>query len=159
MENASDLLGIKLTTLLETGGNLLNEAKNDATEFIKNNLAPIGAGVGGVAIGSVLGGIAVAKSRKSSNRRRRKSKARRSRKKRYHSRKGKKLKFGSKAWRKKYSRKRRTPRTAGKGKDTSTRRIRYTKKGQPYIILHNGRARFIKNKSAKSSHKRKGGKY
>jgi len=51
------------------------------------------------------------------------------------------------------------PHTAGKGKDTSHKRIRYTKKGQPYIIMGNGRARFISKKGAKRSHKTKGGRY
>ena len=50
-------------------------------------------------------------------------------------------------------------RTAGKRKDTSRRRIRMTKTGQPYIILANGRARFIKKSSARSSRRRKGGRY
>jgi hypothetical protein len=54
---------------------------------------------------------------------------------------------------------RRTPRTAGKRKDRSTKRIRYTKNGQPYIILRSGKARFLKKKSARISHKRRGGKY
>lgn len=54
---------------------------------------------------------------------------------------------------------RRTPRTAGKGRDTSTRRIRQTKNGQPYVILANGRARFIKKSSARRSRKLKGGRY
>jgi hypothetical protein len=52
-----------------------------------------------------------------------------------------------------------TPRTAGKRKDTSRRRIRYTKNGQPYVIMASGKARFISMKSAKSAHKRRGGKY
>lgn len=54
---------------------------------------------------------------------------------------------------------RRTPRTAGKRRDRSSKRIRYTKNGQPYVILRNGRARFISKKSAKESRKRKGGRY
>lgn len=54
---------------------------------------------------------------------------------------------------------RRTPRTAGKGKDRSTKRVRYTKKGQPYVIMKSGKARFIKKTSAKRSHKLKGGRY
>jgi len=54
---------------------------------------------------------------------------------------------------------RRTPNTAGKGKDRSTKRIRYTKKGQPYVIMKSGKSRFIKKSSAKQSHKRKGGRY
>ncbi len=54
---------------------------------------------------------------------------------------------------------RQTPYTARGGKDRSTRRIRMTKHGQPYIILANGRARFIKKSSAKRSRKQKGGRY
>ena len=83
--------------------------------------------------------------------------------------KGRKLKFGSPAYRKKYlgqgKRKKgkkispKYARTAGKGKDTSTKRIRMTKHGQPYVILANGRARFISKASAKRSRKLKGGRY
>jgi hypothetical protein len=61
--------------------------------------------------------------------------------------------------RKKRSKTRKYARTAGKRKDTSTRRIRMTKNGQPYVILASGKARFISKKSAKSSRKRKGGRY
>lgn len=57
------------------------------------------------------------------------------------------------------TRRRRTPRTAGKGKDRSTKRIRYTKRGQPYVIMKSGKARFIKLNSARRSHKQKGGRY
>lgn len=93
----------------------------------------VGAGVGAVA------GYAVGKKRrKSSSKRRSYNKARKK----------------SRIRHKKY-----TPRTAGKGKDRSTRRIRYTKKGQPYIILKSGKARFIKMSSAQRSHKQKGGRY
>lgn len=56
-------------------------------------------------------------------------------------------------------RRRTTPHTAGKRKDTSRRRIRYTKNGQPYIILASGKAKFITLKSAGLSHRRKGGRY
>lgn len=55
--------------------------------------------------------------------------------------------------------KQKKPYTAGKRKDTSTRRIRYTSNNQPYVIMANGRARFIKKKSVKTMRKRKGGKY
>lgn len=54
---------------------------------------------------------------------------------------------------------RQTPYTARGGKDTSTRRIRHTKHGQPYIILKSGKARFISKASAKRSRKIKGGRY
>lgn len=55
--------------------------------------------------------------------------------------------------------KQRKPHTAGKRKDTSHRRIRYSKNNQPYIILRSGKARFISKKSAGSSRRRKGGRY
>ena len=80
-----------------------------------------------------------------------------------HRGKSRKLKFGSKAYRKKYlkhgRRKQKQPYTAGKRKDTSHRRIRYTRTNQPYIILRSGKARFISRKSVHNSQKRKGGKY
>lgn len=98
----------------------------------------IGAGVGGL-VGA--GAVAVTKRRK------KKSSAKRSRKK------------SSSARSRKRRKGRRTPRTAGKSKDRSTKRIRYTKKGQPYVIGANGKARFIKKSSAKQSRKRKGGRY
>jgi hypothetical protein len=44
-------------------------------------------------------------------------------------------------------------------KFTSRKRIHYTKKGQPYVIIKGGKARFIKKKSARISRKRKGGRY
>lgn len=50
-------------------------------------------------------------------------------------------------------------RTAGKRRDRSTRRIRMTKNGQPYVILRSGKARFIKKSSARRSRKLKGGRY
>jgi len=66
-----------------------------------------------------------------------------------------------------YSRyKQRKPYTAGKRPDTSRRRIRFTKKGQPYVIVYrniNGTrrkmAKFITKKSAKMSRRRVGGRY
>jgi len=77
--------------------------------------------------------------------------------------KGRKLKFGSKAYRKKYlkhgRRKQKQPHTAGKRRDTSHKRIRYTRNNQPYVILANGRARFISKRSVSSSKNLKGGKY
>ena len=55
--------------------------------------------------------------------------------------------------------KQKQPYTAGKRKDTSHRRIRYTKNNQPYIILKSGKSRFISKKSVRMSRKRSGGKY
>jgi hypothetical protein len=52
-----------------------------------------------------------------------------------------------------------TPHTAGKRKDTSMKRIRQTKNGQPYVIMASGKARFISKKSAKAARKKRGGRY
>ena len=103
-------------------------------------LGAIGIGAGSAIIGGIVGYVAGSKSRKSKKRKKR----------RKHS-----------SSRKRHSKRkiRRTPYTAGKRKDRSHRRIRYTKKGQPYIIMGNGRARFISKKGARMSRKRAGGRY
>lgn len=133
----------------------------DIKSFVSEK--PVGAAViGSVAVGATTLGIvkAVKKRRKAKKKSKKSTKRKAGRKC-----KGRKLKFGSPAWRKKYikkGKKRRSPsyaRTAGKGKDTSTKRIRMTKKGQPYIILRSGKARFIKKSSARRSRKLKGGRY
>lgn len=111
--------------------------------FVQEN--PIATAVGAAGAGAVLGVgtaavIGAVKSRKAKRRKTRSSRKRSSsskrRKKRY-----------------KYAR------TAGKKKDRSTRRIRMTKTGQPYVILASGKARFIKKSSARRSRKLKGGRY
>ena len=120
---------------------------NVVLELVKEHplaTTAIGASLGAVAIG----GTAIAVSR-----------ARRSKSKTTRKKKTKKAKKKTKKRTKKKTRKRYTPRTAGKGKDRSTRRIRYTKKGQPYVITKSGKAKFIKKSSAKRSHKLKGGRY
>jgi len=111
----------------------------DTGEFIKQNIGTIGAGVGGLALGGAVGYLAGSKSSRTSSGRTKRRKNTKSRKV--------------------HSRVRKTPRTAGKGRDTSTRRIRYTKNGQPYIIMSSGKAKFISKRGAKASHKRKGGRY
>jgi len=113
---------------------LITKAKTLATP---KNVA-IGVGSAAVLGAGTVGAIALTRKRKKSKRK----------KKSYSPKK-----------RSKRSRRRYTPHTAGKGKDRSTKRIRYTKKGQPYRIMANGRARFIKKKGARLSHKRKGGRY
>jgi len=118
---------------------------------------------GAAAIGGITAlGVTAAVIHHRKKNRKRKSKNKNIRK-RVRRSKGRKLKFGSKAYRKRYlnhgRRKQRQPHTAGKRRDTSHRRIRYTKHNQPYIILASGKARFIKKRNVSSSRKRKGGKY
>jgi len=148
-----------LDGLLSTPGKILGTIKAAVVE------KPFGAAaIGASSIGVLaLGGIAIAKTRKKTKKNSKTTKKKKSTKKKSS---GRKLKFGSPAWRKKYikkgKKKRPSPRyarTAGKRKDTSTRRIRMTKNGQPYIILRSGKARFIKKSSAKRSRKLKGGRY
>lgn len=121
----------------------IGELKNAASGFIVTN--PLkSAAIGAVSAGAIVGGAtALISARKKSSRKRKKSSRKSTRKR---------------STRRRYG-KRRTPRTAGKRKDRSHKRIRYTKRGQPYIILKSGKARFIKLSSAKRSHKLKGGRY
>jgi len=99
----------------------------------------IAGGVVAAGIGTAIGVSALVKKR----RKKTKSKARRKNKSRGRKRK----------------RKTKYARTAGKKRDRSTKRIRMTKTGQPYIILKSGKARFIKKSSARNSRRRKGGRY
>jgi len=104
------------------------------------------AGVIASGAGLIVGGTAYALSK------RRKSKSR-------NKVKNRKSKNTGNTRRKKRTVKQKKPYTAGKRRDTSRRRIRYTSNNQPYIILASGKARFIKKKSVSLSRKRKGGKY
>ena len=121
----------------------IQNAAQSTSNFLKSNIGTIGAGIGGAALGGAVGLFASRKSSSSASRKRKKRKNSYVRKKHNRTKR----------------RGRRTPRTAGKRKDTSHKRIRYTKKGQPYVIMGNGRARFIKKSGAKRSHKQKGGRY
>jgi len=126
----------------------IGSAGSALNEFISDNKTAViatGTGLAGVALGA--GAVSVV------NRVRNKT-----------TRKKSKRKSGSRSSRKKNtkSKKKRTynyARTAGKSRDRSSKRIRMTKKGQPYIILKSGKARFIKKSSARNSRKRKGGRY
>lgn len=127
----------KLTDGLE---NALASVSSEFGNILSN---PIAAGVGGAIVGgSIVGVVAAASRRKKSRPRKKKSVRKRSSNRR-----------GARKRSPKYAR------TAGKRKDTSRRRIRMTKNGQPYVILASGKARFIKKSSAKLSRKRKGGRY
>jgi len=132
-------------------------------ESLSGNLGTIGVVAGSTAVLGTAGLLMA----KAVTKKRKKSKAKSKKKKKSSKRK---LKFGSPAYRKKYlgkrrckhrrrGRKQRHPHTAGKRKDTSRRRIRFTCHNQPYVIGRNGKARFIKKSSVKRSRKLKGGRY
>jgi len=111
--------------------NVVNTAKSLVTNPVTTAIS--GAVIGSAITGAVIAGVA--------------------------SRKKKRRKTTSKKSSKRRTRKYKYARTAGKRKDTSRRRIRQTKNGQPYIILASGKARFISKRSAKLSRSRKGGRY
>jgi hypothetical protein len=153
--------------IMETGEKLListQEGLNELGATIGDNMGTIGVGIGSALVGAGVGALTVgAISKKRKKRSKSKSKSRKKKTSASRSR-GRKLKFGSKAYRKKYlgkhrRHKQRKPYTAGKRKDTSHRRIRFTKNNQPYVILPSGKARFISKSSARRSRKLKGGRY
>lgn len=115
-----------------------------STSAIAEHSTEIAAGAAGLAGGVLVGGVAGYALGRRKSRKRSKRGTRRSRR------------TGPKNRRK---RRRYYPRTAGKRKDTSRRRIRFTKNGQPYVIVAGGKARFISKRSARNSRKRAGGKY
>lgn len=121
-------------------------ALGSADEFIRKNPITSTATLAG---GALLGGTIVQIARKRSKKRAKiKTKHKTSTRKK------------SKKKRKSYKRsKQKKPYTAGKGKDRSTRRIRFTKNNQPYIILRSGKAKFIKKSTARRARKLKGGMY
>lgn len=125
---------------------MVNILGTNVNEFVANNkqaLGIIAAGTAGAAVGGTLG---YAAGKRSSKKRKASKRSTRS----YRKKSTRKVSRRSKP---KYAR------TAGKSKDRSTKRIRMTKTGQPYIILKSGKARFIKKSSARNSRKRKGGRY
>jgi len=138
--------GLVPDNAIVTGERLFNKV----TGFIRGNPIVSTAGVS-IATSGVVAGL-VSRRKKTTKKKKSKTKTRKTKKKKRTTRK----RTTRKRKRKKY---RTTPRTAGKGKDRSTKRIRYTKKGQPYVIMRSGKARFIKKKSAKRSHRLKGGRY
>lgn len=115
---------------------------DDATKLTSNTLAVgIGAAALGAAAGVGVASIVGASKRRKSKRR----KNRNSRKRNYRNKKVRRNK------------KRYYPEP--KGRKYSRRKIRYTKNGQPYVIMASGKARFISKRGAKSSKSRKGGRY
>ena len=129
-----------MSKLTDGVSNALESVSSEFGNVLSN---PVYSAVGGAIVGgSIVGITAAAVSRKKSRPRKKKAVRRSTPKRR-----------GARKRAPKYAR------TAGKRKDTSRRRIRMTKNGQPYVILASGKARFIKKSSARLSRKKKGGRY
>jgi hypothetical protein len=131
----------------------ISSIKSQLSGLSKAQLIGIAAGTAVVGTGVALGAVAIAKRRKKNSKRKSANRSKNTKRRNNHKKRGGK-------------RGRYTPRTAGKRPDTSRRRIRYTKNGQPYVIVYKNikgkrrkMARFISKKSARSSQRRSGGRY
>ncbi len=115
----------------------VDEIKN----AVSNNIGTVAAGVGVVALGAGLAGIAIAgsKRKKKARTKRGLSRDRKFVSKQKHERRRKRKTKG-----KRYKSRRTI------SKKTNRRGVKYTKNGQPYIILKSGKARFIKGKRRKN---------
>jgi hypothetical protein len=116
--------------------NYLSGVLDDTIGFIQQNAVPVAVGVGVVSAGVI--GTAVALSRRSSKKRsKRTSKSKgRSRDRMFISKQKHERRYKRKTKGRKYKSHKKTK--------SSKRGIKYTKNGQPYKIMANGRARFIK---------------
>jgi len=116
-------------------------------EVIAALSSPVALGVGGAVVGAGLGAAIVA----GSSRKKRKSSVRKSRSRTKHTSRGWKqdrARRSKQKWELAYQKRKKKNRNSSRKR--SSKGVHYTKKGQPYIIMSNGRARFVK--------KRKGGK-
>ena len=104
-------------------------SSNAIISHIQNNPLAVGLGVGAVALGTgaVIGAVAIKSRTKKRKTNKRHSKKKHPRHQKYHQH------YGVKET--KIRRKKKVSRRKG---------IHYTKKGQPYIILKSGKARFVK---------------
>jgi len=131
-------------TNLSTINGMIGEAGASLNEFIgdnKNTLITTGAILGGAALG-VGGTVIVNKIRSKSSKTKRKAKRSRSRKGRSRDRKYISKQKHEQRYLKSHPKRRKT----GKYYKSRKGKIKYTKKGQPYIILKSGKARFVKKK-------------
>ena len=124
--------------IVSTGGEFIG----DATEFVRKNPVTSAVGVSGGILAGITAVQIVRKKRKATSKVK-KPKRRVSKKK--------------PTTRRKVSKKRKITKHHHRGKHRGTKAIHITKKGQPYIILPSGRARFIKKSSASRMRKLKGG--
>ncbi len=107
---------------------------DDIKRGITENMGTIAIGAGVITAGAVLGAVALSR-KKSKKRVKRTSKSRgRSRDRKF---------ISKQKWERRYKRKTRGKRYKTKHSKRSRKGLHYTKNGQPYKILANGRARFV----------------
>jgi len=123
---------------------VLDSLQDDITGFVTEHPIATAAGVGvvsvgtGLAVGAALGSGTKKKTRKS------RTKHGRSRDSRFKSKQKHEQKYKRKRKYKIYGKRGWIHPKKSKRRSKSKRGIHYTKKGQPYKIMSNGRARFIK---------------
>ena len=139
MGMASDLIQ-KVVLGVKSLESSVIQGVGSATEFVRKNPVTSSASVAGgvLATGAV---VQIIRKKRSSSRKTKKKVSRSSKKK--------------SSTRRKVSKKGKHH----KGKHRGSKAIHMTKKGQPYIILASGKARFIKKSSASRMRKLKGGRY
>lgn len=129
-----------ISSITEQVGNA-TAALNEFISDNKSTIGIVGVGVGGAVVGSVLG-YAVAKKSSSTKR---KSKSRSSRKGNGRSRDRKYI--SKQKHEQRYLKSHPKRKKTGKYYKSRKGKVKYTKKGQPYILLKSGKARFIKKKN------------
>jgi len=112
----------------------LTDIKNDIGSFISQNPIGTALGIGAGVVGAGLVGAALI----GSSRKKKTSKGR-ARDRKFVSREKHERRYKRKTPGKRYKSKKRKSSTGRKG-------VKYTKNGQPYIIMASGKARFIKGK-------------
>lgn len=142
----------KVTNAASKLGDTMEQSVGTAAEFVRKNPVTSAATLGG---GLVAGGTAIqiirsrSKTRVSSKKKA-KSKAKRSKRKITHTKRGWKAdrsRRSKQPWEVAYQR--RKKHKSSKHTKKKVGKVYYTRKGQPYKILSNGRARFIKGRRKK----------
>lgn len=138
---------------LQEASNLLSKAREQLKPVIANverilspvtNFTRSNPLATGVILGIPSGAVGSSVVRKVTRSRKKKSKSTKS-------------KSRSKRKRTKKAKSRNTRKSKKKTTKSSRKKIKYTKTGQPYILLASGKSRFISKKSAETRKKRKGG--
>jgi hypothetical protein len=132
----------------------IGEALTNAGNLVANNpiTTAVGAGAVGAAAGVITTAALLSTGTTSSNKKRKsKTKRGRSRDRKFKSKQKHEQRYKRKKKYKVYKRKGYINPKKSKHKKASSRRkgVHYTKKGQPYILLRSGKARFIKKRSKK----------
>jgi hypothetical protein len=137
-----------ITGGVQSGINSVISAGENSLSNISTTTALIGAGVGGLVVGGGVGALVGSSLRKKTKKVKHKSsRSGRARDRRFKSKQKHEQRYKRKRKYKVYGKKGYI--NPKKSKSSSRKGVHYTKKGQPYILLRSGKARFIKKRSKK----------